>query len=303
VTVVIPTYNRAVLLKKAISSVLSQTYSNFELVIADDGSTDDTAGIFSAIKDKRIRYLPLSHTGHLGKVRNAGAFAGKGEWIAFLDADDTWLPGKLEKQFALVKSSGRRWCYSGFVHVDELGNVIPPRAGAFHPCSGNITASLLKNDATVVICTVLVERKLFEETGGFSTDERLKLRGDYELALRLSVLAEAIASPEILVRVLEHANRVTHSVPDPFERSAMPYRLFLEYANDPLLRKIATQRLAYLLSEAAVRRSAAGQHRKAIRHLRHAAGRDNYRHWLSAVYRSVKATFARKHYQPVSNKP
>ncbi len=291
ITVVIPTYNRAALVIRAIDSVLSQTYSNLELLIADDGSADKTKEAVLSINDPRIRFLELAHTGHIGKVRNAGVKAGKGEWVAFLDSDDTWLPRKLELQVNALKETARRWCYGRFELVDDSGKMIPAKAGTFRPVSGQVTAQLLTNEVAVVICTLLVERNLFEESGGFSTDERLYFRGDYEFALRLSLKEEVVALPDLLVNIFDHPGRITNTLENAHERSSVPYRMFLETQTDPRLRKIARQRLAYLLAEAAVKRSAAGDHRIAWTQLRKAMGNDNWRHWISALYRSCKAYF------------
>lgn len=273
---------------KAISSVLSQTYQRFEIIIADDGSTDDTPQMIGKLNDDRILHLPLPHTGHIGKIRNAGATAGKGEWIAFLDSDDQWFTGKLEVQINAVRQSGKRWSYTNFDLMDENGEKIAPKAGSFQPLSGWITRQLLTNEATVVVCTLLVERKLFETIGGFSTDERLAYRGDYELALRLSVHAEALALPDSWVNVLEHPGRSTHGLADAHERSAVPYVLFLEQNREKRWRRIAKRRKAYLLAEAAVNRSAFGDHSIAFRHLGRSFSNDNWRHWFSATWRTVK---------------
>jgi glycosyltransferase involved in cell wall biosynthesis len=279
---------------KAIESVLSQTYPHIELIVADDGSTDKTREAILSLTDPRIKYLELPHTGHIGKVRNAGVAAGKGEWIAFLDSDDTWLSQKLELQLKKLKESGRRWCYGGFELVNEAGATLPPRAGRYKPVSGSITTALLTNEASVIICTILADRKLFEETGGFNTNERLAYRGDYEFALRLSKKAEAVALPDVLVKVLEHPGRVTHSLADAHERSVVPYDIFLEEETDAGLRKIAKRRRAFLLSEAAVQRAAGGQYAVACRQLGRSIGTDHWRHWCSALYRSFRNSIQKR---------
>ena len=234
ITVVIPTYNRASLVLKAIGSVLNQTYTNLELVIADDGSTDRTKQTILSLEDPRIKYIELPHTGKIGKVRNAGVAAGKGEWVAFLDSDDEWKSRKLELQIEKIKQTGKRWCYGKFELMDEAGNTVPAKTGIYRPVSGWVAEKLLTNEVAVVICTLLVERKLFDETGGFNTDDRLAYRDDYEFAIRLSLKEEAAALPEVLVRVLEHAGRGTNSIEHAHERSIAPYTVFLEQ-NHPCL--------------------------------------------------------------------
>ena len=102
ISVVIPTYNRKHLLQKAIASVLNQTYSNFELIVVDDCSTDSTEHFMKSLSDKRIRYIKHEKTKHASASRNTGIQLSKGEFIAFLDDDDRWLPTKLEKQLKLL---------------------------------------------------------------------------------------------------------------------------------------------------------------------------------------------------------
>lgn len=103
VTVVIPTYNRAALLPRAIASVLRQTYRHFELIVVDDGSTDATEGVVRSIADPRVRYLRHERNKGLPAARNSGIRAARGDYIAFLDDDDEWRPAKLEKQLSAVR--------------------------------------------------------------------------------------------------------------------------------------------------------------------------------------------------------
>ena len=103
-TVVIPTYNRSNLLKRAVVSVLDQTFDDFEIIIIDDHSTDDTCSVVSSFSDPRIKYA-INHRkkGACG-ARNTGIFVAKGKWVAFLDDDDVWLPDKLEYQYELAQN-------------------------------------------------------------------------------------------------------------------------------------------------------------------------------------------------------
>lgn len=98
VSVVIPTYNRAELLSRAIDSVLAQTYDDFELLVVDDGSTDDTEAVVTAYDDDRVRYLAHETNRGANPARNTGIEAAEGEFVAFLDSDDEWRPRKLEAQ-------------------------------------------------------------------------------------------------------------------------------------------------------------------------------------------------------------
>lgn len=104
ITVIIPTYNRAHLLPDAMDSVLSQTYEDFELLVVDDHSTDNTEQVVKDYSDSRIKHLKNNRTKGAQGARNTGIFAAKGEWLAFLDSDDFWVETKLEKQLCVIKN-------------------------------------------------------------------------------------------------------------------------------------------------------------------------------------------------------
>ena len=110
VSVVIPTYNRAPLLERAVKSVFNQTYSHLEIIIVDDGSSDDTRKVVDRLKiqDERVRYLCHDMNKGPQAARNTGIHAAHGEFVAFLDSDDEWLPAKLEKQMAVFASVGSK---------------------------------------------------------------------------------------------------------------------------------------------------------------------------------------------------
>jgi glycosyltransferase involved in cell wall biosynthesis len=103
VSVVIPTYNRATVLGRAVTSVLNQTFSDLECVVVDDGSTDQTVALVEGFQDPRLRLIRLPVNRGVGHARNVGIQAASGELIAFLDSDDEWLPGKLERQVARLR--------------------------------------------------------------------------------------------------------------------------------------------------------------------------------------------------------
>ena len=116
VSVIIPVYNRPSMVKRAINSVLNQTYKNLELIIADDGSTDETADVIESFSsDQRVKIITLIHSGYAGFVRNRAADMAEGRWLAFLDSDDIWLEEKLQIQLQyLSKHKDLR-----FVHTLE----------------------------------------------------------------------------------------------------------------------------------------------------------------------------------------
>ncbi len=105
VTVIIPTYNRSALLPRAIKSVVMQSYQNWELLIVDDGSSDNTAQLVASYKDERIKYLHHVINRGAGAARNTGISSARGEYLTFLDSDDEWLPRKLEIQLGVFSNS------------------------------------------------------------------------------------------------------------------------------------------------------------------------------------------------------
>jgi glycosyltransferase involved in cell wall biosynthesis len=290
ITVVIATYNRCSLVKEAIASVLAQTFIHWELIIADDGSQDDTVGTIRSMADPRIHVLGLPHTGLIAAVRNAGAAAGTGPWICFLDSDDTWDPQKLEAQLALLDRDGRRWAYGGFGMANDAGEQTATRAGGYTPHSGWILKELLTCEASVNIGTLMVDRKLFNELGGFDTEPLLNYREDYDLALRLAMKEEASASPELLMKVREHPGRVTNSVDNGNERSAYVYRHFIKRHPGKEWEAIAKRQLAFHLAEAAVKSRRAGQISNAARQWVEAwQTGDSWRHLFSTLRSAIRA--------------
>jgi glycosyltransferase involved in cell wall biosynthesis len=189
VTVIIPTYNRAHLIKRAIKSVLNQTFQDFEIIVVDDGSTDNTEEVVKSFNDLRIKYI--KHQKNLGAsaARNTGIKNSKGEYIAFLDSDDEWLPEKLEKQMRYFKKIEKRRGKLGLVYCDSIwcdeeGRKIAVSNQIWKPKEGWVFKELLKNcfisTASVVICRedVLIKVGLF--------DRKFTQSQDYELWIRLS---------------------------------------------------------------------------------------------------------------------
>ena len=122
ISVVMPNYNGAAFFDKAIESVLKQTYTNFELIIVDDSSADDSVLVLEkmAETDARIRLIPLAKNGGVANARNAGIREAKGRYIALIDNDDTWEPDKLERQLRLAEN-GAQIVYTSYDLVDENG--------------------------------------------------------------------------------------------------------------------------------------------------------------------------------------
>jgi glycosyltransferase involved in cell wall biosynthesis len=209
VSVILPTYNRQQLLREAIDSVVGQTFRGWELVVADDGSTDGTREYLTGLRDPRIRLVFLDHGGSPARTRTAGLRVARGEWVAFLDSDDLWLPTKLALQLEqLTTHPACRWGYTAYQLVDIDGRPVARRPPvAYGVRSGWILADLLTFEVSPAMPTLMVRRSLFDEVGGF--DETIALRGDYDLALRLAARSEVWGTSETLSLVRDHANRTT----------------------------------------------------------------------------------------------
>lgn len=184
VSVIIPTYNRADLVREAIQSVLDQTYQNFEIIVVDDGSTDGTEQVLAPYKD-RIIYIYQENQGGAA-ARNTGIKVAKGEYIAFLDSDDLWFPQKLEKQVEILdKNQDISVVYSNIIKIDENNKIIGRGSKDNRFLSGYIFREvLLRKAACAFLQTLLVRKICFEEIGYF--DEKLKKAHDRDMILRLA---------------------------------------------------------------------------------------------------------------------
>jgi glycosyltransferase involved in cell wall biosynthesis len=199
-SIIIPTYNRAQSLNRAIQSVLNQTYKNFELIIVDDGSKDNTEEVVKNFHDNRIKYF--RHDVNLGgsSARNTGIKRSTGKYVAFLDSDDEWLEGKLESQVRTMESRPSDvWggVYCGFSYTTGKGEVIEAIK------CGNLKKDLLNLE--VGMCagsTFLVSKSVINDIGLF--DESFKRHQDWEYLVRFFRKYKILAVREPLVKIDGH---------------------------------------------------------------------------------------------------
>jgi glycosyltransferase involved in cell wall biosynthesis len=184
VSIVIPTYNRARLLRRAIQSVLNQTYQNFELIIVDDYSTDNTESMVKSFRDDRIRYLQHSKNRGAVAARNTGIKAAKGEYIAFQDSDDVWLPEKLDKQIrAFISGSPSIGVvYTSYLLLGENGDRFYYPPSDVKLTEGDLYYPLLECNF-IGTPTAVVKKACFEKVGVFENFPRLQ---EWSLWLRIS---------------------------------------------------------------------------------------------------------------------
>ena len=173
VSVIIPTHNRAESLRSAITSVLNQTYQDFEIIIIDDASKDNTREVIAHFSDTRIKYI----YNQLGKgdagSRNIGIINSSGEYIALLDDDDEWLPEKLEMQTYLLDNGPSEvgGVYTGRIPIEKV-------SGRILPIYNPKTTDLLKENC-ITTSSILIRKKCFEKYGLF--DEGMPSCSDYDM--------------------------------------------------------------------------------------------------------------------------
>ncbi|MBK1692156.1 glycosyltransferase family 2 protein [Ectothiorhodospira mobilis] len=188
ISVVIPAFNAAGYIGQALESVATQEMADLEVIVVDDGSTDGTAEVVA----EGFPWVTLlrKENGGAGSARNLGVAHARGGHVAFLDADDVWLPGKLQAQWSCLQGEPHcRFCCTAFEHWFPEGgetDVAQPGTGemVLDPERSGWVYHLLLLDCFVWTSTVLVERRLLEQVGGF--DESLRLGQDYDLWLRIS---------------------------------------------------------------------------------------------------------------------
>ncbi|MEZ5943495.1 MAG: glycosyltransferase family A protein [Planctomycetaceae bacterium] len=172
ISVVIPAYKAVDFIGRAIDSVWAQTFSPFEVIVVNDGSPDDTAEVVRQRDGHRVRLISQENAGP-GAARNHGIREAQGDWIALLDADDTWAPDKLEKQAALISDD------IGIVHC-FISNALP-----IHLAPGEVTFDAMWERNYIGTSTVLMRKQAWEQVGGFDEDRNLMGAEDYNLWLRI----------------------------------------------------------------------------------------------------------------------
>lgn len=201
VGVVIPTRDRPEWLGVALRSVLAQEGVSVEVAVVDDGEGPATAALVERLADPRVRLLPNAGPPGVSGARNTGIAEVGGDWLAFLDDDDVWAPGKLSAQLAEAVQARRGWVYAGDVTVDERLRVL---AGGPPPAPQDVVAALRRYNAVPAgASNVVVRREVLEVTGGF--EPQLRTSEDWDLWLRLARVGLPACVPEPLVAVRTHA--------------------------------------------------------------------------------------------------
>jgi glycosyltransferase involved in cell wall biosynthesis len=246
VSVILPCFERLRFLRSAVASVFAQTFSDWELVIVDDGSGSAVqAYLHEVAADPRVRALRLAHSGNPAAVRNAGLRSAQGEYVAFIDSDDVWLPRKLELQLAsLRRRDDCRWGYAAYDLIDAAGDAAEvPGVQRWMRHEGRALDAAVRLRLMAALPSVIAERSLVEEVGGF--DEEQRFYEDYDLWFRMALRSNADVVSEVLLRIRKHDAH--YSDTDRLraaECKAAMLRRMSRMLEEPLLREIVRRQRA-----------------------------------------------------------
>ena len=211
VSVVIPTHNRRPLLQRALRAVLAQVQVEVQVVVVNDGSSDDTAEYLGALQDPRVEHLNLSPPRKTSGARNAGLEQSRHAWVAFLDDDDVWGPRRLVSQLEALAVSGDVWAVSDAVLIDEQLNVV-----GVHEVVPNVDMSrelLSRNIVPGGGSGVVAQTSVVRELGGFDTTKATGCE-DWDLWIRLARVSPLTTVPRADVGYLLHTGSMSRRIAD-----------------------------------------------------------------------------------------
>jgi glycosyltransferase involved in cell wall biosynthesis len=208
VSVILPVRNGEATIAEAVASVLAQTLTDLELIVIDDGSTDSTRKVLSTITDERVQVLSGPPSG-LSFTRNKGIEHSRGHFLAFIDADDAWLPQKLEAQLAAFErmpEAAAAYCWTDY--IDAHGEFVCPDSRA--DFEGFVYEQMLTHNFIDCGSNIVVRRQVLLDEGGF--DESLPVIEDWDLSIRLSARHPFVCVPRALVRYRQLPDSLTTKV-------------------------------------------------------------------------------------------
>lgn len=206
VSALVPAYNRAKYIREAIESALAQTFDDLEVVVVDDGSTDNTAEVVRGIDDPRVRYLHQPNGG-VSAALNTACRAAHGEFVAMLGSDDAWLAHQVETLLDVItQQPDASLAYGRAQAMDAAGRPLPQMLGVSLKYPGRELASLLYGDCVCGLAC-LIRKDALERAGGF--DERLIANEDWDLWIRMAEFSHFAFRDEILARYRMHPQSLT----------------------------------------------------------------------------------------------
>ncbi|MFM7772656.1 MAG: glycosyltransferase family 2 protein, partial [Acidimicrobiaceae bacterium] len=209
VSVVIPTFNHAPLLKRALDSVIAQTYGNWEAIVINNFSTDETIDIVNSFKDDRIKLVNFENNGIIAASRNQGIKLAQGKFVAFLDSDENWYPKKLERCVDQVMLGATLVCHGEMWINSDLST----RAVMYGPVSRADYQSLLFRGNCISTSTTFIETELLRSVNGFDESTEIVTAEDYDLWIRLAATKpKTVFIPEILGEFHRLSNSASSAV-------------------------------------------------------------------------------------------
>jgi glycosyltransferase involved in cell wall biosynthesis len=268
VSVVLPTHNRSEWLRLALISVLRQREVGLEIIVVDDGSSDDTVQVVKDLDDRRIRLLRHERPRGVSEARNHGSAEARAEWLAFIDDDDLWAPEKLVRQLEAAGASARDWAYTGVVNIDEGLRILAPVRPA--PPDEIVGLLLRRNAIPGGGSNVVVRRDVFNRVGPFDT--ALKNTEDWEMWIRLAKQGLPAWVPEPLLAYRVHPGNASLDIEAIFAGVTMIERRHGTRTDRGVLHR--------WIAESCLR---TGQRSMAVKHLALAASRGQAREVLDDV--------------------
>ena len=203
VSIIMPSYNTAKFISETIDSVLTQTYTNWELIIVDDCSTDNTDEVVkSFLSDDRIKYIKNEKNSGAAFSRNRALCEAKGKWIAFLDSDDLWLPEKLEKQIEFMEKNDYHFSYTNYIEIDEESKTNGKRVTG----PKKITKYGMYNYCWMGCLTVMYDA----ETIGLIQIADIKKNNDYAMWLKVCKKADCYLLDEVLAKYRKRSGSISN---------------------------------------------------------------------------------------------
>ena len=209
VSVVIPTFNHAKLLKRALDSVVAQSFENWEAIVVNNFSTDETIEVVQSFIDDRIKLINFSNKGIIAASRNRGIQSVRGQYVAFLDSDDNWYPEKLQKCLQQTNNGAQFVCHGELWINSDLST----RAVMYGPASRANYLSLLYRGNCISTSATFIETKLLQTVNGFDESAEIVTAEDYDLWMRLvATNPKTVFIPEILGEFHRLANSASSAV-------------------------------------------------------------------------------------------
>ena len=200
VSVIVTTYNRADLLCETLDSILNQTYTNFELIVVDDGSVDHTEEVVKKYDDSRLQYIKTDNWGGPARPRNIGINKAKGKYIAFCDDDDLWLPEKLERQEKILQNNSCGLCFTNYNYIDKNGKKINKKHKIKKHHRALTFNKFILSRGCIANSTVMIRREVIDTVGLLNEDMRLIAVEDYNYWARIIHCHKPYYIDEVLMK-------------------------------------------------------------------------------------------------------